>query len=167
MFKRKSIIAAVAAALIAALCLVCFAACDINGDGSVKNITVYVGEKSFGISTTETNLHGVLSQLYKEDKITAYETSDSGYGAFITRIDVLVQSNRDFYTVWHNLDKLEYKCVYNEDTAQWNPARSESRAEEAGVFVVTTYNNTLLYYSGVVISSLPIADGGVYAVLVG
>ncbi len=167
MFKRKSIVIAVAIALVAVFSLACLVACNPSGDNSVKNITVYVGQKTFGITTTETNLHGVLVKLYKEDKITAYETDDSGYGAFITKIDDLVQSNGNYYTVWHSLDKFEYKSVYNSANPEWNPSRSSAKTEEAGVFAVTTYKNTLLYFSGVGISSLPIVDGAVYAVLVG
>lgn len=166
MFKRKKLVFAVAIALIAVLSTLCFVACDTNTNTGEKHITVYVGEKTFDVITTETNLHGVLSQLYDEGKLTAYVTSDSGFGAYITQIDGLVQGSGKYYTVWHSLDRFELKSVYQAAYADSNPSRAATKNEGGTLFVVTEYGDNTLYYSGVGISKLPIIDGGVYAVLV-
>ena len=166
MFRSKKLVFAVAVVLVAVLSTLCFVACDVNKDTGEKHITVYVGEKTFEVTTTETNLHGVLTQLYDEDKLTAYVTSDSGFGAFITQIDELVQSDGKYYSVWHSVDRFELKSVYQEEFAAYNPSRATTKNEDGTVFIVTNYNNTVLYYSGAGISKLPIIDGGVYAVFV-
>lgn len=159
---RKKIVFAVAILIAVALCGMCFVACDKGGNTGEKNITVYVGEKEFEVVTTEAYLDGVLWELYEDGKLTAYTTSGSAYGEYITQIDVLTLSGEKYYTVWHSVDKFELKCVYD----NWAPSRSFARTEDGTAFAVTKYKNTTLYYSGVGISSLPIVDGGVYAVLI-
>ncbi|MDE5601931.1 MAG: hypothetical protein K2J16_05480 [Clostridia bacterium] len=166
MFKRKKLVFAVAIALIAVLCTLCFVACNVNENTGEKHITVYVGEKTFEVTTTESNLHGVLTQLYNDGKLTAYVTNDSGFGAYITQIDELVQSDGKYYSVWHSLDRFELKNVYQEAYADFNPSRATTKNEDGTVFVVTVYGENTLYYSGVGISMLPIIEGGVYAVFV-
>ena len=166
MFNRKKIVFAVAVVLIAVLCTLCFVACNVNENTGEKHITVYVGEKTFAVTTTETNLHGVLTQLHREGKLTAYVTDDSGFGAYITQIDGLVQGDGKYYSVWHSVDRFELKSVYQEAYASYNPSRATTKNEDGTVFIVTVYGDNTLYYSGVGISLLPIEDGGVYAVFV-
>lgn len=166
MFKSKKIVFAVAIVLVAVLSTLCFVACNTNTNTGEKHITVYVGEKTFDVTTTEANLHGVLTQLHNEGKLTAYVTTDSGFGAYITQIDVLVQGDGKYYSVWHSVDEFELKSVYQEASASYNPSRATTKNEDGTVFIVTVYGCDTLYYSGVGISKLPIKEGGVYAVFV-
>ena len=166
MFKSKRVVFAVAIALVAVLCALCFVACNTNTDTGEKHITVCVGEKMFEVTTTEANLHGVLTQLYNEGKLTAYVTSESSLGAYITQIDELVQGDGKYYSVWHSVDEFDLKSVYQEAYASYNPSRATTKNEDGTVFIVTVYGDNTLYYSGVGISKLPIKEGGVYAVFV-
>ncbi len=166
MFKRK-IVAIVSVVLIVLSALLCFAACN-EGDRSEKDVTVYIGDKTFEASTTADNLHDLLKELKDADKITRYEFTVSATGAFITQIDELMQdaTNGKYYYVWHDVDEFALKSVYQEEFAAYNPSRSEVTEEDGTKFVTTSFKGLKLYWSGVGVSSVPLKDGGHYAVLV-
>lgn len=166
MFGNKKIICLIAAILICVMCAILFAACDQNADRSEKNITVYVGEKVFEVTTDEAYLDGVLDKLFKEQKLSKYKVGSSALGKFIIEIDELTLRDGQYFSVWHSVDRFELKSVYNAQWASSNPSRATTKTEDGAVFTVTEYMGKTLYYSGVGISSLPLVNGGVYAVLV-
>lgn len=167
MFNKK-IVSIVAAVLIVLSAVLCFAACD-SGDNSQKNITVYIGDKTFEVTTNAAYLHDVFVELKNDDKITQYVFSgDLTTGVFLTQIDDLAQdaASGKYYSVWHDVDEFALKSVYQEQFAEYNPHRSEVTTEDGTKFITTNYKGIKLYYSGVGVSKIPLKNGGHYAVLV-
>ncbi|MDE6302204.1 MAG: hypothetical protein K2M36_01265 [Clostridia bacterium] len=149
----------------------CFVACNpTQTQEGEKNITVYIGDKTFEVTTEQLYLHGVLLEMLEDEKISAYVYTDGAYGVSFSQVDEISQdptwTTPPFLSLWHNVDEFTLKSVYNEQWASSNPSRSEATVEDGTKFVTTTYKGVLLYYSGTGIGSVPVIDGGVYAILV-
>lgn len=167
---RKKLLVIVAAVLVAVLAAFCFAACNpTQTQEGEKNITVYIGDKKFEVTTEQLYLHGVLLEMLEDGKISAYVYTDGAYVSF-SRVDEISQdptwTTPPFLTLWHNVDEFTLKSVYNEQWVSSNPSRSEVTVEDGTKFITTTHNGVLLYYSGTGIGSVPVIDGAVYAVFV-
>ena len=161
--KKRVLLIALIAVLVAVMAFA-LVACNRGGDNSEKSIVVYIGEDKFEITTCQAYLHGVLKEMKANSQISAYEYSGGDASPFVSQIGDLQQdfANYKYYSVWHSIDKFELKCVYNE----YAPSRGEQKDEGGTKFVVTTYKETMLYYSGVGVGDIPVIDGATYAVLI-
>jgi len=165
---RKKILPITTVILLVAMSLFCFAACNDNPNEGVKSITVYIGEDNpIAVTTEAANLHEVLLEMKESGKISAYEFSESEYGAFITKVGGLALPSGVYYSIWHDIDMLEYKSPYKQADAEagWYPSCSIAIEEEGSKFVGVKLGNKNLYYSGVGVGSLPVQDGATYAIL--
>ena len=168
---RKKLLVIVAAVLVVVLAAFCFVACNpTQTQEGEKNITVYIGDKTFEVTTEQLYLHGVLLEMLKDGKISAYVYTDGAYGVSFSQVDEISQdptwTTPPFLTLWHNVDEFTLKSVYNAEWASSNPSRSTVTEEDGTKFVTTTHDGVLLYYSGVGIGAVPVLDGAVYAILV-
>lgn len=161
--KKRFLLIALTAVLVAVTAFT-LVACNGDGDSSEKSIVVYIGEDKFEIVTCQAYLHGVLKEMKADSKISVYEYGGGEASPFISQIGDLQQdiANCKYYSVWHSIDKFELKCVYNE----YAPSRGEQKDESGMKFAVTAHKETLLYYSGVGVGSVPVINGATYAILV-
>ena len=139
----------------------------VNGyeaDFSEKSIVVYIGDEKFDITTRKAFLHDVLKDMKASSKISAYEYSGGDVSPFITQVGDLQQDfeNYKYYSVWHSLGESGLKSVYN----NYAPSRGEQKDEWGTKYVVTTYNDVLLYYSSVGVGYIPVIEGATYAILI-
>lgn len=174
---------ATAVVLLLALVLVAFVACNgkdpleeklndlqnklngIEATTTEKDVTLYIGEKQFDVTTRLSFVHELLKQLFSEGKISAYTYSGSDLNAFASQIDDLDQnfSEGKYYSVWHNVDNDSLKAVYDE---AWHPSRAFKKQGEFASFSATEFKGKELFYSNVGVSILPLVDGCVYAILI-
>lgn len=164
MFKKR--VALLTVALLLAVCSAfCFAACTDTNTGA-KNITVYIGDKTFEVTTECEYLHGVLKELKDGGKIADYVYSGEGSNAYASKIDSVEQgASGPYISVWHSVDEFEFKSVYVAAYAEYNPSRSTVTEEDGTKFITYTMNSRLLYYSAVGVGMLPVRDGATYAIL--
>lgn len=139
----------------------------VNGyetDFSEKSVVVYVGEDRLEITTRKPFLHDVLKELKVTSKISVYEYSGGEVSPFITQVGDLHQdlASNKYYSVWHTLSESGLKSVFSE----YAPSRGEQKDEWGTQYVVTTYNEILLYYSSVGVGYIPVIDGATYAILI-
>lgn len=163
---RKRVAFILATVLVVALAAFCFVACGDTNVGE-KSVTLYIGDKTIEVVTEQTNLHGLLKELYAQERISAYVYSGDDSSAYASQIDELVQgANGAYISVWHNVDKFALKSVYQEAFAEYNPSRSEVSDEGRTKFITTSVSGVRLYYSAVGNSGLPVVDGAVYAIFI-
>ncbi|MCM1306316.1 MAG: hypothetical protein NC037_04940 [Bacteroides sp.] len=144
----------------------------VNGyeaDFSEKSIVVYIGEDKFEITTRKAFLHDVFKEMKASGKISAYTYNGGDASPYCTQIGNLPADGTDYkyYSVWHSVDEYAFKSVYNE----YMPSRAVQKVENEGTdwevtFAVTTYEETLLFYSNVGVGYIPVVEGATYAILV-
>lgn len=139
----------------------------VNGyeaDFAEKTITVYIGDKTFEVTTRQAFLSDVFEEMKDSGKISAYVINNG----MITQIDDLQQdaASYKYYSVWHNVNEFAFKSAYS----GYMPGRGETVTEGTPpydtTFVCTHVDETLLYYSNVGVKLLPVVDGAAYAVFV-
>ncbi|MDR2635025.1 MAG: hypothetical protein LBC13_03475 [Clostridiales bacterium] len=143
-FKKAA--ALLSAAVMIAVLLFAFAACDETLKAEPVSVTLIIGDKTLTTETREEKVVGLLTELKKAGKISAFEYTGQKWGAFVTEIDALKGDSTQgtYILLYHDID--------------------DSGLHEFGSegVIKREIDGKSYFFSGVGVSLLPVEDGATY-----